>query len=184
MAAIRNWAARQAQKTLLQMSEIINKSTEEARKMPENTPQIPEAKSGPLVHSGLGNQFRDKLPPGYIEWSMSIDDISCSWILNCRQPACSQDLGSVEKYEHVTTFQRDFLIQNSNRSDLFLCNQSVIFLRDIVCVRGTAAIVNEKHLLTDLADGCDKALQLNDGHLARSSFSQRLITCENKVTIF
>lgn len=105
---------------------------------------------------------------------MSIDYVSRPWVLNSRQPAFFQDIGIDEKYKQVTLFLRAFLIRNSHRGNVSMPSQSVLFLRNVVRVYGTAvAAMNENDIVTNLEDTWYKALQLNDKPLALSRFAQR-----------
>lgn len=50
---------------------------------------------------------------------MVINDVSRSWALNYRQPACSWEPEGDKKHEHVALFLPAFLIQDSHDTDLF-----------------------------------------------------------------
>lgn len=104
---------------------------------------------------------------------MAIDDVSSSWALNCRRPACCRELGPVDKYEHVTFFLHEFRIQNLHRAIVLLSKQSILLLQDRVWVYGTADAVNKSYFVKEMADVWDKAVQLMDGSLQLSVFTQR-----------
>lgn len=81
--------------------------------------QITEAESRPVVHFGFYDSLSGKLPPGYIEPSMTIDDATFSWVLNCSQSASFREVITVEKYEHLTPFLRESFIRDSHRAGVF-----------------------------------------------------------------
>lgn len=60
---------------------------EEASNTPEDKLQSLDADASPMVRSGFDNCLSGRLPPGYSELSMAIDNVSRSRILNCRQQA-------------------------------------------------------------------------------------------------
>lgn len=57
-----------------------------------------------------------------------------------------------EKYRHVASFMGAHLIQNSHHANMFLSNQSLLLLRDMVWVYDPAAEIRKNDLATDLAD--------------------------------
>lgn len=86
------------------------------------------------------------LPPSYTKASMAIDDVSGSWVLNCRQPAYFCELETDENYKHVGRFLREFLIWNLHRENAFLSKKSELFVRDMGWLFSSATAVNENIL--------------------------------------
>lgn len=78
------------------------------------------------------------------------------------------ELGTDEKYQHVTLFLRALLNLNLPRANLILTKQSVLLLRDMGYAYTTAASVNEECFVTDLADVWEKLMQTKDETLALS----------------
>lgn len=69
-----------------------------------------------------------------------------------------------------------FLHRNSYCANISLSKQSKLFLREELCVYGTAAAVKEINLVTDLAAVCGKAQQLSDGLLALPFLLHAILT--------
>lgn len=103
---------------------------------------------------------------------MTVGVMSRSWVLNCRQPLYLCELGTGDRYEHVTPFLSAFFIRNSHPADVFLSKLSVIFLRDMMWVFGTAAARTENDIATEMTAICDKAFHLKNGLLVLSCFAQ------------
>lgn len=64
-------------------ADVLMKVTEEANKTPGGTPQRRDAEFMPLVHCGFVDVLGGNLPSSYTEPSMSVYDVSSSWVLNC-----------------------------------------------------------------------------------------------------
>lgn len=62
--------------------------TEEANKTTEDKGQSPEAEYHAIAHSALEDHLSAKLLSNYRKPPAAIDNMNCSWLLNCRQPAC------------------------------------------------------------------------------------------------
>lgn len=84
--------------------------TAEAKKTPNDMPKNLGADSRPVVYSSFDDRLSRKLPPGYTESLMAIDDVNHSWVLNCRRLARFCKLEADEKYEQVASSLRTLLI--------------------------------------------------------------------------
>lgn len=82
-------------------------------------------------------------------------------------------MGTDEKCKSISPFLRAFLIRDSQRATFYLFEKSVLFLRDILQVCGTAAAVNEHNSKIVLAAIWHNMLQLRDGLLVQSFFAER-----------
>lgn len=78
------------------------------------------------MHYSFDDRPSGKLPPGCTESSMNSDDVSIPWVLNRSELACFRELGTDEKYEHITPSIRVFLLQNLHSVNVFLSNNSVL----------------------------------------------------------
>lgn len=108
--------------------DIITKITEEAKKTLEDIPRSSEAEYTPLIYFRFDDRLSGRAPPVYAQPSMAIAGLSRSWVLNCSQLACFCEVETNDKYKHVTPFLHAFILQNLHRANVFLSNQSVLFL--------------------------------------------------------
>lgn len=83
---------------------------------------------------------------------MAVDDASPMRVLNYYQPACFRELRADEKHQCVTPFLHVFLIGHYQRANVFLPNQSVLFVLDMVWVYVTASAMKKKQLVTNPED--------------------------------
>lgn len=111
--------------------DVIRTMTREGIKMPKDPLQSPAANPKPIVHSGFGNQLSGVLPPCRTEPSMAIDDIGCSHVLNCRQPAFHHKLRTEQKYKYETRFLRALVMLNLHLANALFSKKSVVFHRNM-----------------------------------------------------
>lgn len=102
----------------------INNTAEKAKKTAKDTPQIPKDQSRPLVHFSFDDRRSTKLPSRYIELSLPVDNVGCSWGPSCHQPWCVWEVESDEKYEHVSHLLRALLIRNSLSQNILSSKES------------------------------------------------------------
>lgn len=151
--------------------------TEEVNKTPEDTPQRPEAERRLSLHSGFDDQLSFRIPLSHIESSIANEHVRRSWVASCRRPARLCRLRADKKYEQVAMFLRAFPIQNSNRANIFLSKQSVLFLREMVWLYGTAAVETENDLLTEVVAFCSRCCSSKMEHQRCHSLLNAVLTC-------
>lgn len=88
---------------------------------------------------------------------------------------CFSELESNDNYEPIALFLHAFLIRNSDFANVILSKQSVLLIRDVDWVYGTAAAVPVDCILKKIADAWNRALQLNNLRRERPCFDQQSI---------
>lgn len=143
---------------------------EKAKKLEDMT-ESPKVENGPIVHSWFENQISGKLRFGSTESIKAIDEVRCSSALHYRQLARVPELETDDKYNHVTQFQRAFLIGDLHHTDILFKMQSVLSVRVMAWLLVTTTVENAKDVVTEILGVCDKSLQLKGALLTIQIFA-------------
>lgn len=79
----------------------------------------PAAETKMMALSGADYRLSGNITPGYITTSMTVHEISPSWVVAKRRPAFIHSSAASEEYEHVAPFLRAFVIQDSHHAKIF-----------------------------------------------------------------
>lgn len=72
-----------------------------------------------ILHICFDDGLSLKLPAGYTETAMAIDEVRCCWVRSCRQPAFLFELGTDDTFKNVFPLLLTFFIQSLYHSSLF-----------------------------------------------------------------
>lgn len=79
--------------------------------------QTEKKKLNSVVNSGFDDQLEQKLPSICSGPWMEVDDVSRSWVENCRSPPYFHNSTSDDKYDQVPSFLQSFLVTKKTSSE-------------------------------------------------------------------
>lgn len=105
-------------------------------------------KPNPVIHSSFDDPLGQKLPAGYTELLMEINEVSRSRLQGCQHPPCSRVSTADAKHDQTASFLRASLVSKNNEENVVLPEEFALFLHDMVRMYKTENALNEKGILT------------------------------------